>query len=499
MALLHIGLTLTQAFLLSLSSLITWYLASTLISWYKLRHVQGPILASFSWLWLLRVTLSGSFSWVCSDLRKKYGSLVRIAPNMLMTDDPEVMRKMAATQSRAWKDPWYDGTRWDPHHKFMFNLLDPESHDRVKAKISRAYSGREVEALEAGVDAQLETLLDLIRRKYLYKPLEFAHLTSYFTLDVITKLTLGKPMGYLSTDSDMYDLLEMERRHLPFNMAAADIPWFRSIVYSPLFLKLFGPKPTDPNGIGLFMRVFRDFTAKRFEPGAQEQKDILGSFVRSGISQMDCYAETMFAMMAGSETSASAIRMTMLCLMASPLVYHKFKGIIAEVIREGKSSSPITYDEARNIPYLRAIVYEGLRMRPPAQALFPKVVPPEGDVIDGKRIPGGTPIAMNFGAMARSAAHFGPDADEFRPERFTEADATRRAEMERIVELVFGYGRWMCAGKPVAFLELHKVFFELLRNFDFQLINPSRPWRTRHYGTPNDTDFWVKVTESNLT
>ena len=100
-------------------------------------------------------------------------------------------------------------------------------------------------------------------------------------------------------------------------------------------------------------------------------------------------------------------------------------------------------------------------MRPPAPGLYPKSVPPEGDVIHGKFIPGGTAIGMNTGALVRSTALFGADADIFRPERFLEADEVARAEMERNVELVFGYGRWMCAGKPVAFMELNKIFFKV--------------------------------------
>jgi cytochrome P450 len=100
-------------------------------------------------------------------------------------------------------------------------------------------------------------------------------------------------------------------------------------------------------------------------------------------------------------------------------------------------------------------------MRPPAPGLYPKSVPAEGDVIQGKLIPGGTAIGMNTASLLRSRAVFGEDADLFRPERFIEADEATRVGMERDIELVFGYGRWMCAGKPVAFMELNKVFFEV--------------------------------------
>ena len=91
----------------------------------------------------------------------------------------------------------------------------------------------------------------------------------------------------------------------------------------------------------------------------------------------------------------------------------------------------------------QATIYEGLRRRPVGAGLFHKEVPPEGDTIDGKFIPGGTWIGLNQGTMIRSKALFGEDADSFRPERFLEADEEARIEMQRNTELLFGHGRWM--------------------------------------------------------
>lgn len=100
-------------------------------------------------------------------------------------------------------------------------------------------------------------------------------------------------------------------------------------------------------------------------------------------------------------------------------------------------------------------------MRSPAPILFNKVVPPQGDVVDGIFLPGGTTIGQNLFPTMRSREHWGNDADIFRPERFMDANAQTRASMERLVEMVFGYGRFGCGGKPLAFMELNKVFFEV--------------------------------------
>src|SRR5881628_2768900 len=104
-------------------------------------------------------------------------------------------------------------------------------------------------------------------------------------------------------------------------------------------------------------------------------------------------------------------------------------------------------------------------MRPVTTHALSKEVPPEGDVIHGHFIPGGTAIGMNLASLLRSKALFGDDAEIFRPERFLEATEASRLEMQRNVDLNFGYGRWMCAGKPLALIELNKTYFEVLPTF----------------------------------
>lgn len=100
-------------------------------------------------------------------------------------------------------------------------------------------------------------------------------------------------------------------------------------------------------------------------------------------------------------------------------------------------------------------------MQIPFTGLLMKEAPPEGDTINGMFIPGGTRIAHNTFAMQRSAAIFGDDVSIFRPERWLEASPEKFREMTTVVEMVFGYGRWMCAGKTVAFIELNKIFVEV--------------------------------------
>jgi cytochrome P450 len=186
--------------------------------------------------------------------------------------------------------------------------------------------------------------------------------------------------------------------------------------------------------------------------------------------------EVLFQMLAGSDTTATAIRATILHIISSPRVYQTLIQEMEDGIKHGAISSPITNDEAKKLPYLQAVIYEGLRINPPFTGLAAKEVPKGGATLNGLFVPGGTRIAHSIWSFLRSRAIFGDDAELFRPERYITADAAKFAEMRNVVELTFGYGKYRCAGQSVAFLELNKVFIQvslidggLLRPFRFDV------------------------------
>ncbi|KAI3393279.1 hypothetical protein diail_4489 [Diaporthe ilicicola] len=192
--------------------------------------------------------------------------------------------------------------------------------------------------------------------------------------------------------------------------------------------------------------------------------------------------------------------------MAAPKVTDKegmgssirLKQEIAEGIKAGRISQPITNDQAKEMPYLQAVISEGMRIVPPVINGVPKEVPPGGDTICGKFVPEGTEVHLNFTAMLMNTEVFGADAEVFRPERFLECDAKQKAYMLKTIDLTFGYGRWLCLGRPLALIELNKIFVELLRVFDFQISNAEQPWRRRVYSASIISDFGLRVWENPL-
>ena len=176
----------------------------------------------------------------------------------------------------------------------------------------------------------------------------------------------------------------------------------------------------------------------------------------------------MFPLSAGSDTAAKAIKSITTLVLSVGRVYDKLSTEIRDHSRS--LSGPVTYQETRRMSYLQAVIWESLRLRPPFTGLLMKQTGPNGGTYEDRFIPPGTRIAHDTWSVTHNRSVFGHDADEFRPERWLEADTKQKATMERHTELIFGTGRWQCAGKAVALMELHKLVFELFRRYHLLLI-----------------------------
>lgn len=191
------------------------------------------------------------------------------------------------------------------------------------------------------------------------------------------------------------------------------------------------------------------------------------------MTKRQCEIEVLLQLIAGTDSTSNAIRNTLLSLVSTPRAYQRLQKEIDDGIAAGTISSPITFAEGKKLPYLQAVLFESLRLFPPAFGNLPKVVPPAGDTLGGVFVPGGTHIAVNVPAIMQYEPTFGEHAEMFIPERFLNASVEKRREMERVSDLNFGYGRYMCAGFTVAKMELNKIFVEVNFTPSF-LLSPFR-------------------------
>lgn len=210
---------------------IVWYTVSAFSTWYRLRHIPGPFLASFSYLWMVKSILLGTLEQDFSQLRK-YGPLARTGPNSIVTNDPSILRKIASARTKYTKHKWFAAATFAPGHRTMITILDNFNHDKLKAKTAQGYNGRENPDLEVAVDSIVTHFIDVIRAKYLttkdqIRTVDFAIMSRYFTLDVITRLAYGKAFGFLDSDEDLFGYTSQIDQLLKAQNLSQEIPLFR--------------------------------------------------------------------------------------------------------------------------------------------------------------------------------------------------------------------------------------------------------------------------------
>ncbi|KAH8887296.1 benzoate 4-monooxygenase cytochrome P450 [Thozetella sp. PMI_491] len=191
--------------------------------------------------------------------------------------------------------------------------------------------------------------------------------------------------------------------------------------------------------------------------------------------------------------------MTLLYVINTPTVYNRLRAELDAAAAAGAPSSPLKDAEAKRHPYLQAMLREGLRVFPGAASFFFKQVPIGGDTICGHYLPAGTQVGTNVLGILRSKKYWGEDADVFRPERWLGVSEARLEEMNFIFEVQFGFGRYKCLGRPLAFLELTKTLPELLRRFDFAVVNPPPPVKITNAGFFAMEGMWLRVTKRQHT
>lgn len=298
--------------------------------------------------------------------------------------------------------------------------------------------------------------------------MDLARKTQYLTIDVISDIGFGQAFGDLANDADMDSYLESTDKVMASITILCATGLTRLFQWPPV-ARLMGPDEKSESGFGKIMATARRLIDDRLQSETKSKSDMLAAFMRHGLTREDLFTEAWLQIVAGSETTATAIRGTMLYLMSNPRVYAKLQREIDDAVATGLAPGIIPDSVARDLVYLQAVLREGFRMRPPVTDIVPKTVPKCGDtvVVDGKAVflPGGTHIGYSVNGLHSRKDIFGEDAHLFRPERWVEDESNASihqvTEMKKTTELIFGYGKYQCLGKNIAWMEYSKAIFEV--------------------------------------
>lgn len=118
-----------------------------------LRSVPGPFWARYSRLYYFIKVAQGRWEHEDIALHRRYGPVVRVAPDMYSIDAPEVVKSVYAINSKFPKADWYDAWKHpDPQRFSLFPERDMKKHAETRKKFQAMYSMSSLVNYEGYVD-----------------------------------------------------------------------------------------------------------------------------------------------------------------------------------------------------------------------------------------------------------------------------------------------------------------------------------------------------------
>jgi cytochrome P450 len=133
------------------------------------------------------------------------------------------------------------------------------------------------------------------------------------------------------------------------------------------------------------------------------------------MTELDMFTMCQSNIGAGSDTTAITLSSILYHLLKYPKTYQRLQDEIDTAAKEGRVSDPVTFKEAQELPYLQAVIKEALRMHPAIGLPMQRIVPPEGTIIAGRFIPGGSSVGINAWVAHQNTSK---NLSSFAPTRF---------------------------------------------------------------------------------
>ncbi|KAL4931038.1 cytochrome P450 [Aspergillus undulatus] len=311
--------------------------------------------------------------------------------------------------------------------------------------------------------ADLSLLEGLIQDLFVLLPrdgrtIDLQGLFFLYTLDSATKFLFGQSVGMLKKEKSTIEsgMLERSTREPSF----ADAFYYSQ--QAVLTRSMLGP-------LSVFYRdqkadkcnhICRGF-AQQFVDEAINAAETCELASRTSDSRR-ILDELMNVLLAGRDTTASLLSNLFFVLAKNPQIWTKLRDEVS--VLQGQ---PPTYKQLRGLKYTQLCVNESLRLHPVVprnerRAIRDTVLPLDGgkDGLAPVFVPKGTLIAYNIYAMHRRADLYGPDAEEFRPERWEDGMLQPRWGY-----LPFNGGSRICIGQRYALTEVSYVLVRMVQEF----------------------------------
>ncbi|RDW60166.1 benzoate para-hydroxylase [Coleophoma crateriformis] len=464
-------------------ALILFYVVPYFTANTALNSIPGPLAAKFSNLWLLLQARQGKRYKTVDEEHKKHGKFVRIQPNHVSIADEAAINVVYGHGNGFLKSEFYDA--FVSIQRGLFNTRDRAEHTRKRKTVSHTFSTKSIAQFEKYMHGNLELFVkqwDTLSANAHggFSKIDCLHWYNYLAFDMIGDLAFGKPFGMLEKGKDITEIQLTPGGPISY-APAVEVLNRRGEVSGTLgcfpqlkpYAKYF-PDPFFTQGLAAVENLAGIAVARvsdRLDNKQQDSDrvDLLARLMEgkdetgAKLGRSELTAEALTQLIAGSDTTSNTSCAILYWVCKTPGVLAKLQEELDAAIPAGTNVP--TFDMVQSLPYMNNVIQETLRIHSTSSLGLPRIVPPgPGIEFGGKHFPASTVLSVPAYTIHHSREIWGPDADEFKPERWNNL-----TEAQKVGFIPFSYGPRSCVGRNVAEMELALIVSTTFRRYDFDL------------------------------
>ncbi|KAB2099215.1 hypothetical protein AG0111_0g12460 [Alternaria gaisen] len=455
------------------------------VYFHPLSKIPGPKLAAFTFWYEFYYEIYPhrfQYLWKIKQLHEEYGPIIRINPLQVHIHDADYFDTIYASGVNHKRDrcSWSHHTGSKVWAGAILETMDHDKHRMRRNAVSPFFSKRSVQALEGLVVNNIKKLLRRFEGE-MEKQGPHAGIVilndayAAFAMDVISEYCFGESMKTLDNDDYGKDWLTI------FHDGMQLVPFARQFPTIFNFLLDLPPHVAAKLDAGagklngyLYQILSRIERIMDREDGVSETKDLRRTIfhdirddVGGKLPEKEKHPKRLMAdasviLGAGTETTSRTMAVTTYYLIKNPEIGEKLRRELETVMPTVNHEVLLWQLEA--LPYLTAVINEGLRCAHGVSSRQPRVATGEDLTYAQYTIPRGTPVTQSPYLLHMDPTIY-PDPFAFRPERWIE-----NPKLTRYL-FAFGRGSRNCLGMNLATSELYLGLALIWRKFQFEIYD----------------------------
>ena len=482
-------------------------------------NFPGPKLAAVTFWYecYYDVLKGGRYSWKIADLHEKYGMyqcsqssvsvmrgslqstlktytgpIIRINPYELHVIDHDFYDVLYTGYSQK-RNKWPWAAKVFTNPRSVFSTVPHDVHRLRRTSLNPFFSKRSVANFAGTIQATTEHLCHRLTEYMLSGiPANLTLAYSALSTDIMSDYAFGKSYGCVTMPEFAPEWYAMVNTPLKLSAVVAHFGWLLSLAENmPVclakwtsatmhrLLLLEQVRDSSSSHVlasnivalkGYHQQVLETDATRLEDTEKPSQQTIFRALLGSdlppqekSIERLVDEAKTLIG--AGVTTTAHTLETLTYHLLTNVDILATLKAELRSAIPD--ASQPVSLQKLEQLPYLTAVIKEGLRMAYGASHRLSRVAPDKTMMYKDWVIPAGTPVSMT-NMLTHINPQIFPEPHRFSPKRWLD----QSQNLDKYL-MSFGRGTRACIGINLAWAELYIVLATVFRRFDFELYETS--------------------------